>query len=110
MRGLNAAVKERDEDRLKGAERRAVADRLRVQRQVDEEQRVPLRPESHTSGLCSRMRWFIIIIIIIIIIIAEMTVFNVAGYFIEERHRWPVITGKTIFKIITEFWKKGTFR
>ena len=33
-----------------------------------------------------------IIIIIIIIIIAEMTVFNVAGYHIEERRRWPVIT------------------
>ena len=29
---------------------------------------------------------------IIIIIIAEMTVFNVAGYLIEERRRWPVIT------------------
>ena len=26
------------------------------------------------------------------IIIAEMTVFNVAGYLIEERRRWPVIT------------------
>ena len=30
--------------------------------------------------------------IIIIIIIAEMAVFNVAGYLIEERRRWPVIT------------------
>ena len=30
--------------------------------------------------------------VIIIIIIAEMTVFNVAGYLIEERRRWPVIT------------------
>ena len=28
----------------------------------------------------------------IIIIIAEMAVFNVAGYLIEERRRWPVIT------------------
>ena len=28
----------------------------------------------------------------IIIIIVEMTVFNVAGYLIEERRRWPVIT------------------
>ena len=27
-----------------------------------------------------------------IIIIAEMAVFNVAGYLIEERRRWPVIT------------------
>ena len=32
------------------------------------------------------------IIIIIIIIIAEMAVFNMAGYLIEERRRWPVIT------------------
>ena len=30
--------------------------------------------------------------IIIIIIIAEMAVFNMAGYLIEERRRWPVIT------------------
>ena len=30
--------------------------------------------------------------IIIIIIIAQMAVFNVAGYLIEERRRWPVIT------------------
>ena len=29
---------------------------------------------------------------IIIIIIAEIVVFNVAGYLIEERRRWPVIT------------------
>ena len=29
---------------------------------------------------------------LIIIIIAEMAVFNVAGYLIEERRRWPVIT------------------
>ena len=28
----------------------------------------------------------------IIIIIAEMAVFYVAGYLIEERRRWPVIT------------------
>ena len=33
----------------------------------------------------------IIIIIIIIIIMAGMAVFNVAGYLIEERRRWPVI-------------------
>ena len=32
------------------------------------------------------------LIIIIIIIIAEMAVFNVAGYLVEERRRWPVIT------------------
>ena len=31
-------------------------------------------------------------IAIVKIIIAEMTVFNVAGYLIEERRRWPVIT------------------
>ena len=30
------------------------------------------------------------IIIIIIIIMAGMAVFNVAGYLIEERRRWPV--------------------
>ena len=29
---------------------------------------------------------------IIIIIMAGMAVFNVAGYLIEERRRWPVIT------------------
>ena len=29
---------------------------------------------------------------VIIIIIAKMAVFNVAGYLIEERCRWPVIT------------------
>ena len=28
----------------------------------------------------------------LLIIIAEMAVFNVAGYLIEERRRWPVIT------------------
>ena len=31
-------------------------------------------------------------IIIIIIIMAGMAVFYVAGYLIEERSRWPVIT------------------
>ena len=31
-------------------------------------------------------------LVIIIIIIAEMAVFNVAGYVVEERRRWPVIT------------------
>ena len=31
-------------------------------------------------------------LIITIIIIAEMAVFNVAGYLVEERRRWPVIT------------------
>ena len=30
--------------------------------------------------------------LIIIIIMAGMAVFNVAGYLIEERRRWPVIT------------------
>ena len=35
---------------------------------------------------------YIIIIIIIIIIIAEMAVFNVVGYLIEERCGWPAIT------------------
>ena len=32
------------------------------------------------------------VIIIMIIIIAEMAVFNVAGYLVEERRRRPVIT------------------
>ena len=31
-------------------------------------------------------------IIIIIIIMAEWQLFNVAGYLIEERRRWPIIT------------------
>ena len=34
-------------------------------------------------------------VIIIIIIIAEMAVLNVAGYLIEERCRWPVITASS---------------
>ena len=46
--------------------------------------------------------------LIIIIIIAKMAVFNVAGYLVEERRGWPVITD-TIFRINSEFWKKGTF-
>ena len=52
-------------------------------------------------------------IIIIIIIIAKMTVFNVAGYLIEERRRWPAIyclPTRTIFQIYSEFEKKGIFR
>ena len=32
------------------------------------------------------------ITIIIIIIMAEWQLFNVAGYLIEERHRWPIVT------------------
>ena len=32
------------------------------------------------------------LLVIIAVIIAEMTVFNMAGYLIEERRRWPVIT------------------
>ena len=42
--------------------------------------------------ICKRTAQIIIIIIITIIIIAEMAVFNVAGYLIAERRRWPVIT------------------
>ena len=34
----------------------------------------------------------IIAIIIIIIIMAGMAVVNVAGYLIEQRRRWPIIT------------------
>ena len=51
--------------------------------------------------------------VIIIIIIAEMAVFNVAGYLIEERRRRPVnycFPTRTTFQINSEFWKKGTFR
>ena len=33
-----------------------------------------------------------VIELLIIIIIAEIAIFNVAGYLIEERRRWPVIT------------------
>ena len=55
--------------------------------------------------------WHIIMIITIIqIIIVELAVFNVAGYLIEERHGWPVITADTIFQINSKFWKKGTVR
>ena len=48
--------------------------------------------ESRHSEPLLRLRTIRITIIIIIIIIAEMTVFNVAGYRIEERHGWPAIT------------------
>ena len=39
---------------------------------------------------------YYVCLIIIIIIIAQMAVFNVAGYLIdiEERRRWPVITAE----------------
>ena len=43
-------------------------------------------------GVLPMSRSCVILSIIIIIIIAEMAVFNVAGYLIEERRRWPVIT------------------
>ena len=43
------------------------------------------------------------VIIIIIIIIAEMAVFNVAGYFVEERRRWPVITASPRGQYSEEF-------
>ena len=46
-----------------------------------------------------------VVIIIIIIIIAEISVFNVAGYLIDERRRWPVIYW-TIFKINSEFLER----
>ena len=44
-----------------------------------------------------------------IIIIAEMAVFNMAGYLIEERRRWPVITASTRGQY-SEFRKEGKFR
>ena len=34
----------------------------------------------------------LLLVVVIIIIMAGMAVFNVAGYLIEERRRWPVIT------------------
>ena len=40
---------------------------------------------------------------IIIIIIAEMAVFNVAGYLIEEQRRWPVITASPRDNIPNKF-------
>ena len=33
--------------------------------------------------------------VVVIIIIAEMAVFNVTGYLVEERRGWPVITAST---------------
>ena len=41
-------------------------------------------------------------IIIIIIIMAEMAVFYMAGYLIEERRRWPVITASP--HGLSSFW------
>ena len=38
-----------------------------------------------------------------------MAVFNVTGYLMEERRRWPVITG-TIFQINSEFQMKTPYR
>ena len=42
----------------------------------------------------------------LLVIIAEMTVFNVAGYLVEERRGWPVIyrfPTRTIFQVNSEF-------
>ena len=41
-------------------------------------------------------------------IIAEMAVFNAAGYLIEERHRWPEITASHGDNIPNKFrvWKE----
>ena len=47
---------------------------------------------------------------IIIIIIAEMAVFNVAGYLIEERRRWSLITASQqgqYSKLIQNFERKA---
>ena len=49
-------------------------------------------------------------LVIIIIIIAEMAVFNVAGYLIEERCRWPLITASQqgqYSKLIQNFERKA---
>ena len=47
-----------------------------------------LLPSIFPSISC--IRDVVCLIIIIIIIMAGMAVFNVAGYLIEERRRWPV--------------------
>ena len=44
-----------------------------------------INPDVNNSEVTSQ------VLIIIIIIMAGMAVFNVAGYIIEERRRWPVI-------------------
>ena len=53
-------------------------------------------PASYTLTTLSQLSQHSILhqggIIIIIIIMAGMAVFDVAGYLIEERRRWPVIT------------------
>ena len=46
--------------------------------------------------LITTVSWFSFVVytklVVIIIIMAEMAVFYVAGYLIEERRRWPVFT------------------
>ena len=54
------------------------------------------------AGLCVFDTWWLEPVktvpakIVIIIIMAGMAVFYVAGYLIEERRRWPVITARTM--------------
>ena len=44
-----------------------------------------INPDANSTEVTSQ------VLIIIIIIMAGMAVFNVAGYLIEERRRWPVV-------------------
>ena len=44
------------------------------------------------SETCGSSELLCFLVIIIIIIMAGMAVFYAAGYLIEERRRWPVIT------------------
>ena len=48
-----------------------------------------INPDANSTEVTSQ------VLIIIIIIMAGMAVFNVAGYLIEERRRWPVIIAST---------------
>ena len=44
-----------------------------------------INPDANSTEVTSQ------VLIIIIIIMAGMAIFNVAGYLIEERRRWPVM-------------------
>ena len=84
----------------------------RYERSVETEAIVAAKYQWVTVGWCHAGQWGGENIIIIIII-AKIAVFSVAGYLIEERHRWPVIycfPTMTTFQINSEFWRKGTCR
>ena len=42
--------------------------------------------------VCMCVCVYVCMCVCVIVIMAGMAVFNVAGYLIEERRRWPVIT------------------